>query len=455
VSDGTSDIARVVWSEGMFLRQHHFQQQDRWIEHQLAAAVRDLVPGVWGVRRLRLDEGLLEHGRVGIAEAELILPDGTVVAIGASAAPPEPLAVGPEDGCIYVALPLRQEGVAEIDGTGAPRTGLRLRGAPHTVRDSIAGAGTMEEPVEVALPALVLLRENDPRDRYAALAIARVKSTTDLGEGQRRVTLDDQFVVPTTRFDASPPLESRVRDLVELLAASGEDLVAWVRGKRSGSGSERDLLMLQAVNRAELELRHLRLQGQIHPERLYCWLLGLLGELSTFARESRRPPRPEEVPPYRHEAPTDAFQFVFKELSKLLATRIERRAVRLDVQLKRPGAFVVQTDDRSLLTAATLHLVVGAATPLEDVYQGFPKAATIGPINEFQGLIDGQLRGIAAEPLRHLPDGLPSYPGRAYFRLDRQSPYWAALPRSPGMGILVIGPLADSDLEIECWAIRD
>jgi type VI secretion system protein ImpJ len=457
LSNGAADTSRVVWSEGIFLRPHHFQQQDRWVETSIHGATRDLVAGAWGVRRVQLDEGLLQQGRVGLAEADVVLPDGTAVRVGRDTPPPEPITIGDEGGLVFLAVPQRLAGAAAVDA-GGTATGLRLRGEMLDVKDEIASPTAATERLEVAVPALVLLRESDPHDGYAALAVARIKTveTPTADDAARRLALDDDFILPTLRIDGCPVLKRRVRDLLDQLAGTAEDLVAWVRGKRAGVGSEQDLWLLQVINRAELELRHLHRLGQIHPERLYLFLVGLLGELATLTSDGRRPPPPEEIPPYRHDLPGEAFTYLFRALGRQLGTKVERRAVKLEVQkMRHRGTFVVQIDDHAVVADATLYLAVGAATPVEEIYQGFPKAATIGPINDFQGLIDGQMRGIGAEPVRHLPDGLPYYQGRAYFALDRTSPYWANLPRSPGMGVLVIGPLADADLVIDCWAIKD
>ncbi len=440
MSNGAADTSRVVWSEGIFLRPHHFQQQDRWVEASIHTATRDLAAGAWGVRRVQLDEGLLQQGRVGIAEADVVLPDGTAVHIGRDTPPPEPVTIGDEGGLVFLAVPQRLAGAAAVDA-GGTATGLRLKGEMLDVKDEIASPNASTERLEVAVPALVLLRASDPQDGYAVLAVARVKAveTPTADDAARRLVLDDDFILPTLRIDGCPVLKRRVRDLLDQLAGTAEDLVAWVRGKR-----------------AELELRHLHRLGQVHPERLYLFLVGLLGELATLTSDSRRPPPPEEIPPYRHDLPGEAFTYLFRALGRQLGTRVERRAVMLEVQkMRHRGTFVVQIDDHGVVADATLYLAVGAATPVEEIYQGFPKAATIGPINDFQGLIDGQMRGIGAEPVRHLPDGLPYYQGRAYFALDRTSPYWANLPRSPGIGVLVIGPLADADLVIDCWAIKD
>ncbi|MDG4584969.1 MAG: type VI secretion system baseplate subunit TssK, partial [Candidatus Competibacter sp.] len=41
--------SKVVWSEGMFLRPQHFQQQDRYLEALVRQSCRHLRPYDWGV----------------------------------------------------------------------------------------------------------------------------------------------------------------------------------------------------------------------------------------------------------------------------------------------------------------------------------------------------------------------------------------------------------------------
>ncbi|MFC1363443.1 MAG: type VI secretion system baseplate subunit TssK, partial [gamma proteobacterium symbiont of Ctena orbiculata] len=48
-------MSRIVWSEGMFLRPHHFQQQERFLEHMVEARCADLIPYSWGFTHLKID----------------------------------------------------------------------------------------------------------------------------------------------------------------------------------------------------------------------------------------------------------------------------------------------------------------------------------------------------------------------------------------------------------------
>ena len=49
---------KVVWSEGMFLQPHHFQQHDRYLENLVEARAAHLRPYAWGCRELTVDPGL-------------------------------------------------------------------------------------------------------------------------------------------------------------------------------------------------------------------------------------------------------------------------------------------------------------------------------------------------------------------------------------------------------------
>ena len=82
---------KVVWSQGMFLQPHHFQQEARYIERALDSRIRALSPFAWGFAELQLDDSLLALGRVGIARASGIWPDGTPFAIPQLDPAPAPL----------------------------------------------------------------------------------------------------------------------------------------------------------------------------------------------------------------------------------------------------------------------------------------------------------------------------------------------------------------------------
>ena len=84
---------RVVWSDGLFIKPQHFQQQQRYLEHQInerALAVSDYL---YGFSDLELNAEYLSFGRVGLVRASGLFPDGTRFNLPQDDVMPEPLEI--------------------------------------------------------------------------------------------------------------------------------------------------------------------------------------------------------------------------------------------------------------------------------------------------------------------------------------------------------------------------
>ena len=102
-----SDKNKVVWSEGLFLRTQHLQQQDRYTEGLVRGALQAAPMQAWGFRSLTLDKPALDAGRVAISQADGIFPDGTPFAIPDTMSAPAPVAIkGDMAGLVSLAVPI-------------------------------------------------------------------------------------------------------------------------------------------------------------------------------------------------------------------------------------------------------------------------------------------------------------------------------------------------------------
>ncbi|HET6470109.1 MAG TPA: type VI secretion system baseplate subunit TssK [Geminicoccaceae bacterium] len=442
---------RVVWSEGMFLRTQHFQQQDRWIEGRIRTALDGLVGHPWGFRRLKLNTGMLATGKIGLAEADGVFPDGTPFAVPDQIEHPLPLPLGEgaPEGIVHLALPEQQPGAIEIDPEGAPDSGARFRGHAVEVRDTVAGMGE-RALIEVAKPKLQLLHEKDERGGHVCLPVARFQGV----QADGAVVIDPDFIPPALTIAAHPAFESWLAELEGKLQSIAEARVAYVTNPAArGAAEVQDLLVLQIVNRVQPWLRHVGAQRTLHPEALFGELLALAGEAATYATGERRPP---ELPVYRHQDPALCWRPLIDILRRLLVelARPERKAVPVPLRLHaRSGVRTTEAPDPRLFAEATFVLAVKAAMPAEKVRQLFPRQSTIGPAEEFHDLWHARLRGVEVAPLPVAPRQIPWHSGMVYFELDRASPYWKKLPASAGLALGVTGDWPE--LEMECWAIRD
>ena len=118
-----SERARVVWSEGMFLRTQHFQQQDRWLETLVRGRTAAMRPYPWGVTEIAIDRDLLATGRFAVTATAGVFEDGTPFAIPGETDHPAPLELpdSTRNALVYLVAPVRQAGAVEILFTGHDR----------------------------------------------------------------------------------------------------------------------------------------------------------------------------------------------------------------------------------------------------------------------------------------------------------------------------------------------
>ena len=102
---------RVVWSEGLFLRPQHFQQQERYFERLCRGrAAGSCAPIRWGFTELEIERDLLGIGKLGLRRAAGCFPDGTPFAMPDDDPLPVPLELTAQirDQTLYLAVPLRR-----------------------------------------------------------------------------------------------------------------------------------------------------------------------------------------------------------------------------------------------------------------------------------------------------------------------------------------------------------
>ena len=158
--------SKVIWSQGMFLQPHHFQQEARHVEQLLDSRVRATGPHAWGFSELVLDEGLLALGRVGVLRASGVLPDGTPFTIPTLDATPVPLELSADlkGEIVYLCAPVARAGVTEIDfGEAGSHELHRFRAVDEELRDHTI-AGDEPEPIQIGALNLGLIRARDVTD---------------------------------------------------------------------------------------------------------------------------------------------------------------------------------------------------------------------------------------------------------------------------------------------------
>lgn len=440
-----SNTSKVIWSEGMFLRPQHFQQQDRYVEQLVEGRCQALAAYGWGFRRLVIDQQLLAMGKVAITEAVGVLPDGTPFSTLDSDTHDLVLDVPPQTrNCrLYLAVPLRRAGAVEV--ASEQHAVARYVSQALQTADTVSDMGEISD-IDVGTLRLRLLLETDDLSGYACLPIANIIERKD----DKSLLLDDDFIPTCVDIAVSKRLSGFVQELGGLIHHRAEALSARLSdGANAAVGEIADYLMLQLLNRIEPLMIHLSTIQGLHPQRLYSELLQLSGELATFTSPVKRP---NQFPHYLHDDLQETFAKVLQGLRHQLSTVIEQSATPLEWVTRKYGIRVCTLADKSLVGSAQFVLAVKADLPTDKIRGQFASHAKLGPVERIRELVNAQMPGIALHALPVAPRQIPYHTGYVYFELDPTSDFWRELRQSGGFALHVGAEYPG--LELAFWAIR-
>jgi type VI secretion system protein ImpJ len=438
--------SKVLWSEGLFLRPHHLQQTDRYVEHLVQSRARYISPYPWGFASLEIDRDLTQQSRFSVRRASGLMPDGTPFDIPAESPVPAPIDV-PETAAkqlVWLSMPMAADGAREVDAADAD-SGSRFVSASEMLIDSTAAVRVQEE-IDVAYPRLGFEIRRTAKPGYVGLPMARIVEVRD-----KAIVFDEKFAPPVLSCSAHPVIEGWIDRVIGWTDTKLEELARYAADPTSGGGLQSaDYFVLQLLNRHLSVLKHYRHSYYIHPERLYEELLHLVGELATFASPERRA---RDYAAYDHDDLEQVFEPVLRDLQDFLSARLGRRAIRLEIVEKAPNAFMSTIRDRALFRNATFVLEVAARRPLTEIQMQFPHLFKLGPNTKMNEIVHAHLPGV---PLVHTPTPPPAIriiSDHVYFILDRSSPLWPEFSTASAMGMHFSGDWPE--LQLELWAVLE
>lgn len=441
-------LHKVIWQEGMLLRPQHFQQSDRYFEHQLKTRTQKLGNYAWGFFSLEIDRQFLNMGKLVVSQASGILPDGSLFELDSER---EPLAldIPPNTGNtpVYLALPLVTGNHIESRRLEQKDVLARYIAADIEVADSNAGDSNSSQVSTGRMDFRLLLGDQQSDQAYVRLKLCEILDTTPDGV----ISLDPEFIPSYVNFQTSGYLLSCLKEVISMLAHRGDTLADRIRASGKVGGAEvGDFMMLQLINRHEPVLRHYLGLDQVHPEQIYRELLGLLGELATFSGESKRP-RLEGR--YQHSDQAASFRKLMDAIRQVLSMVLEQHAIELLLQQRQYGIQVSPLHDHKLLATASFVLAASAQCDSEELRTRLPAHLKVGAVERIRQLVNLHLPGIRVKPLPVAPRQIPFHAGKTYFALELSPEDKAQLEQSGGFAFHVSGDF--SGLELKFWAVRD
>jgi type VI secretion system protein ImpJ len=442
-----SAYSKVIWSEGLFLRPQHFQQQDRYFERYVETRCHALTPHSWGFTEIELERDLLAIGKLALRRAAGVFPDGTPFRMPEDSPLPAPIELRTQvrDQIVYLGVPLRRSGALDVD-RAADGDGLVRHDVHELEARDATSSGADVALLEVGMMRTRLLLQNDVTGAYACLPLAHVVES----RADRQVVLDEAFIPTVLDTRSAGRLATFMTELLGLLHHRGEALAGRVAATGRGTTAEfADFLMLQAINRLEPLLAHYADSGVLHPEQLFRFCVSAAGELATFTTPAKRPP---VLAPYRHDRLRESFDPVMAALRDAFSTVLHQSAVPIPIESKKFGLSVAKVADAGLYGSSVFILAARADLPAEELRQRFPAQLKVGPVEKIRDLVNLQLPGVPVHAIPVAPRQIPYHAGFVYFELDQAHDLWSQLKSSGGIGMHVAGEFPG--LTLEFWAVK-
>ena len=441
-----SYINKVVWSEGMFLRPQHFQQQERYIESYAQRCVTSFAGFYWGFSELEIDPNALKRGTIVVKQASGLMPDGTPFDINEDKVQSLAFTFPPNtrDAKVCLALPPAREGTESVIYDEKETSAARFKAVTLGAGDGNE-FGAEEADIQVGRPRFQLKLETEVPPGWTAMGMLKVAER----QANNELRIDCEYIPPTLHCGSQEILSGFVHEISALLGQRGEALAGRLSGGGRGGVSEvGDFMLLMCINRWSPFMAHLETIELLHPERFYASLICLGGELSAFSA-TRCPPK---YPQYVHDDLKKTFSDLMVDLRKALAIVLDQTVIPIALEARQFGIKIAMIPDRSLLNQASFVLAMNANMSPEKIQTQFPAQTKIGPVEKIRDLINLQLPGVTLRPLPVAPRELPYHAGFSYFEIDTRHDLWQEMEKSKAMALHIAGEFPG--LALECWAIR-
>jgi type VI secretion system protein ImpJ len=310
----------VHWSEGMFLRPHHFQAADRhWAEVVHTSARWDSHYN-YGLRDIDISPEAIGNFQVEVRSCHARMRDGTLIALetnqGLDRIDLRGVFENRAKVRIFLAVPKLKLGAMNVGRPGADGRS-RYLGVNQSLQDEAEGGN--DQDLGFRALNVRLMHDGQETDGYELLPICQMERA---GDATAAPQIDGDYFPPVLAIDAWPDLGlDIVRAIYDRIGKRVERLATQVIGRSISFATDDNvdlarLFMLHELNESYATLGTLGFCSGLHPLWAYTELCRVVGQLSIFSEKERRVPL--DIPRYDHDDLARIFKYIKEKIEQLL-----------------------------------------------------------------------------------------------------------------------------------------
>lgn len=419
-----SKFQKVVWYEGMKLDPHHFQQMDRFYQHNLNSRINSVLHNNWGIKSIEIDSSNLTNGNFGLISCKGIMPDGLAFDMPNNDPLPqnryfEEVFEATREG-LSVFLTISNEKVSGrncILEENSPKSNTRYFLQNFEVLDDNSAENL--RTIGVGRPNFQIKFEEESLEDFYSIGICEIVRSSNGGFG-----LKNDFISPCLSIGSSEQINYYTREILGALTQKSLEL-ADLSSKRKKELTFTDveiLLLQQTVNTFIPVLNNFYNLQYIHPEILYNVLIMMAGQLITYFNNPQI--RPTDFKSYNHKMLSAVFKNIYDQIMVLLKIKKQIVSNDLEIPLTAQGEslFVGQLSDEHL--NAQFFLIVKSDMPENKIITELPKSIKISAREEIFAVHQAGIQGLTIDFIQRPPKGIQERSDLIYFRINKEGRFW-------------------------------
>jgi type VI secretion system protein ImpJ len=336
---------QVHWSEGMFLRPHHFQASDRYWAEIASLHFQFDHPCGYGVSRISISQQALDNGLLEVVGLQARMRDGSIVSCAANHIETVDLnarLAGSSAGQpvnVYLAIPAFADGFSNVGKSEDAKT--RYLSRALEMPDESSGASRQEIGLRELNYRLMLSSED-----LVGFDLVQLMRLLPSASGTGAYRVDPTYFPPSLSVQAWPELAALVRDIRNFLGSRIKTISMIIHDQgisltTQTLGDLEKLWLLQVMNQSYAELSCLAFSNGVHPLVAYTHLCSILGRCSLFGPDAAV----GEVPVYDHDDLGRIFRWVCDQIRRLINSVKEDEVVQRYFIGAGPGMHVALEPD--------------------------------------------------------------------------------------------------------------
>lgn len=436
MSNQINVVDEVVWAEGIFLSQQHFQLAQQQIKRRQEGHRQVQMPLAWGFSELEIDDSELPNGKLRINRCQGMLDSGDLFHQRN-----EILSMNIEGDVKEIYLSF-VTGLPKVNLDGYQQIAETDSEIKRPMVDDVFDHERTREVV-VLSPRLLLTTNKSNNSNKGWIKIA------ELEKQGNEYHLKSDFIPAVTRIGVSKYLSQQLTTLRDLV----QNNIRVLRQRRAKAGRSavefghsnlEHSLLLQALMATYAELQHCYKHRVLHPERLFEILNRIKGRLEALSLRSEW----GVVPDYNHASLINSFRPLFDDISLLIEEVMPAHMESLVLHNEGNGNWVARNINETRLNNETFYL--GVSLPRDDTAwaDDFIHHVKVAAESQIAGIIASALPGVSITQETRPPSKLLTEPGYFYFALNRHSSDWQEIVNSKTIALFISDEFRDASIKI-------